>query len=82
MRGKLIEIIRDCAPGIEQGEILDDTSLLDDLEYDSLCIISLFEEIEKEFGVNSMLYEDIYIALQSVGSLYQFLEEKIKEKKT
>ena len=79
MEKKIYQIVRDCAPGTEIGEINLSTRLLDDLEYDSLSIMELFAEIEDAFGINCMEYEDAYNCLVDVESLLNFVENKLSK---
>lgn len=81
MKERLLELVLDCAPTNSTIHVSGNTNLIDDLDYDSLCIISLFTEINNEFGINVIAYKDIYLALQSFEELYQFVKYKIKEEK-
>ncbi len=76
MKETVIRLVAECSPYVELPDINEDTKILDDLEYDSLSIISLFEEIEETLGVNCMNYADMYRALQTVGDLIKFVTEK------
>lgn len=76
MKDLIIGFVREHTPLMEVPQISEDTRLIDDLEYDSLCIISLFEEIERRFGINCMIYDDMYEALFNVGNLIRFVEER------
>ena len=76
MKDRVIQIIEECSPYVELPELTLETKIIDDLGYDSLCIIELFEEIEEEFGVDCMNYADVYQALQTVGDLIEFIQEK------
>lgn len=76
MKDLITEFVREYTPLAEVPPISEDTRLIDDLEYDSLCIISLFEEIERKFGINCMIYDDMYEALLNVGNLIRFVEKR------
>lgn len=76
---EVVEMIIECSPKIEVEIVSDDTNLMDDLEYDSLSIIDLFEEINMKYNIDCYDNPNIYDALESVSSLSFFISKLICE---
>lgn len=74
---KLKEIIASCRDGIDANEIVLETDLVKDYEYDSISIIQLVVRIENVFNV-IVDDEDLLIErLSSFSYLKGMLERKI-----
>lgn len=75
----IILLIERYAPR-EEVEVSLESKILDDLEYDSLSIIELFEEIDNRYGVDCMEDEKIYTALSTVEAFISLLKERVEER--
>ena len=62
---------------IDEDKITLDTSLLDDLDADSLDLVELSMAIEEEFGLGEMAEEDIK-GIRTVGDMVDFVAEASK----
>jgi acyl carrier protein len=69
---RVIEILQDKL-GID--EISSDDNLIEDIEADSLDIIELVMEMEREFGIQ-ILDDEIDDNFTTVGHLIDFIQEK------
>lgn len=61
----------------ENNVVTSNSHILEDLEYDSLAIAELFEEIEEKYGIDCYLDVNMRKALGSVEELCDFLNEKV-----
>ena len=71
-------VIEVAAKVVEREEILDHTSFIQDLGFDSVSLIHLLVEVEKRFEMDIV---DGYTAIESladVQSLVKFIEQKKK----
>lgn len=59
---------------IDEDKITMETSLLDDLDADSLDLVELSMAIEEEFGLGEMGEEDIK-GIRTVGDMVEFVSE-------
>ncbi|MEM1373524.1 MAG: acyl carrier protein [Pseudomonadota bacterium] len=65
------------------ADISRDTTLVGDLEFDSIDVIQLIVEIEKAFGNRKLGFQDLimadgrYVDDLSVGQISDFLSEKL-----
>lgn len=62
---------------IDEDKITLDTSLLDDLDADSLDLVELSMAVEEEFGLGEMAEEDIK-GIRTVGDMVDFVAEASK----
>ena len=62
---------------IDEDKITLDTSLLDDLDADSLDLVELSMAVEEEFGLGEMAEEDIK-GIRTVGDMVDFVAEARK----
>ncbi len=76
---KIIKIIRECSPYVEDIELSPESRLLEDLGYDSLSILELFEQIIEEFGVDCYNDPDVYDSLQNISTFVSFVDKLIDE---
>lgn len=82
IRKKIVGIIiesLDC--DTEQIIISDDTSLINDLGFDSISIIKLLSKIELSFGLDFSNCDNIAEIFESVGNLQNFIEGQFNGKK-
>lgn len=76
----ILYLVNECAPLAEVQNITNQTNLMDELEYDSLSIMDLFEQINDEFGIDCYENPEIYDSLESVSDLIQFVTKLVSEK--
>lgn len=62
---------------IDEDKITMETSLLDDLDADSLDLVELSMAVEEEFGLGEMAEEDIK-GIRTVGDMVEFVAEASK----
>ena len=62
---------------IEEDKITMETSLLDDLDADSLDLVELSMAVEEEFGLGEMAEDDIK-GIRTVGDMVEFVAEASK----
>ena len=72
---EIIELVKQFSPK-EDAVVKEDSRLLEDLEYDSLAITELFDEIESRFGVDFMSDTKMTEAMGTVKELYEFICQK------
>lgn len=77
IKKEIIQLVIDCAPKAELDKIDDETQLLDDLEYESLSIIDLFEQINQKFDIDCYENPDIYDSLENLSALISFVTKSI-----
>lgn len=75
---KVIELIRNISP-VQNIIITQETNLFDELEFDSISIMKLLVEAEKEFGFEAEDSEESLVAYESVGSFTKFVENMIQK---
>lgn len=72
----LIKLVKEhCEKSLEENEIEFKTSLVDDLDYDSLAIVSLLVDIEEKFEISTD--NELIDAIDTVDSLFNYIKEKI-----
>lgn len=79
IKEEIVQLVIDCTPMVEVGKVCDKTRLIDDLEYDSLAIIDLFEQLNEKFGIDCYENPDIYDSLEDVLTLISFVDALIKK---
>lgn len=62
---------------IDEDKITMDTSLMDDLDADSLDLVELSMAVEEEFGLGEMAEDDIK-GIRTVGDMVDFVAEASK----
>ncbi|MDE5967256.1 MAG: acyl carrier protein [Lachnospiraceae bacterium] len=78
IKGKLLEVVEDVIPELEQKDIQMDASLTDDYNVNSVSMIRMLEELEDKFGVQ---YEDNELAIYKYATfddVVDSLEKKLK----
>lgn len=78
IKGKLLEVVEDVIPELEQTEIQMDASLTDDYNVNSVSMIRMLVELEDKFGVQ---YEDNELAIYKYATfddVVDSLEKKLK----
>ena len=61
--------------GVEREKLTDDASFIDDLGADSLDIVELVMEFEKEFNID--IPDEDAEKLRTVGDALEYLKEKV-----
>ena len=84
MRDEIIEIMKKCAElALERklDSFPHDASLTDDLNMESIHLVSFQVELEDAFQIEfDPLKDDFYEIFQTVSSVYQAVEKKLREK--
>lgn len=62
---------------IDEDKITMETSLMDDLDADSLDLVELSMAVEEEFGLGEMAEDDIK-GIRTVGDMVDFVAEATK----
>lgn len=75
---EIIDLVKKHTPN-KDVKISFETKLLEDLEYDSLAMIELFDEIEEKYHIDCMENEMMYQALSTVQKLFLLIQEKVGE---
>lgn len=78
IKGKLLEVVEDVIPELEQTDIQMDASLTDDYNVNSVSMIRMLVELEDKFGVQ---YEDNELAIYKYATfddVVDSLERKLK----
>ncbi len=63
---------------VEEDEITEDASFIDDLGADSLDTVEMIMEIEDEFGIE--IPDEDAEKLQTVGDAIEYVKRKVEEK--
>jgi acyl carrier protein len=63
---------------VEEDEITEDASFIDDLGADSLDTVEMIMEIEDEFGIE--IPDEDAEKLQTVGDAIEYVRRKVEEK--
>lgn len=77
---KIREILKDIVDKDElklKIEQMDNISFVNDLEFDSLCIIELVTYIEEEFGIEFKADSDCIEAFTDINSLREWVDNKV-----
>jgi len=77
IKESVIQIIREIAEK-ELGEIDENTSFFDELEFDSILCMELLVEVEARFGFDSEDSEESLQAFETVGDFIKFVEKNVK----
>lgn len=77
IKESVIQIIREIAEK-DLGEIDEDTSFFDELEFDSILCMELLVEAETRFGFDSEDSEESLQAFETVGDFIKFVEKNAK----
>ena len=70
----LINMILELAPKDGAKEVNDDTDIIADLNFDSLAMVELLNEIEKKFGVDFTELPDFLERFECVGDIWDGIE--------
>ena len=70
----LINMILELAPADVVKEVNDDTNIIADLNYDSLAMVELLNEIEGKFGVDFTELPDFFERFECVGDIWDGIE--------
>lgn len=63
---------------IEEGEVGEDTSFVDDLGADSLDVVELTMTLEEEFGMPEVPEEDLKV-IMTVGDLVKYVSQFVED---
>lgn len=77
IKESVIQIIREIAEK-ELGEIDENTSFFDELEFDSILCMELLVEAETRFGSDSEDSKESLQAFETVGDFIKFVEKNVK----
>ena len=70
----LLNMILGLAPDGAAKEINDDTNIVEDLQYDSLAMVELLNEIEEKFGVDFTELPDFLERFECVGDIWDGIQ--------
>jgi len=73
-KSSLINMILELAPRDGAKEVNDDTDIIADLNFDSLAMVELLNEIEKKFGVDFTELPDFLERFECVGDIWDGIE--------
>lgn len=69
-----MNMILELAPEDGAKEVNDDTNIIADLNYDSLAMVELLNEIEERFGVDFTELPDFLERFECVGDIWDGIE--------
>jgi acyl carrier protein len=78
MENKVMRIIAEISE-VNESEIRMESELVDDLEVDSMMSLEILSELEREFDIR--ISEKDLADFVTVGDIFNFVKEKIDEKK-
>ena len=78
MENKVMRIIAEISE-VNESEIRMESELVDDLEVDSMMSLEILTELEREFDIR--ISEKDLADFVTVGHIFNFVKEKIDEKK-
>lgn len=78
MENKVMRIIAEISE-VNESEIRMESELVDDLEVDSMMSLEILSELEREFDIR--ISEKDLTDFVTVGDIFNFVKEKIDEKK-
>ena len=78
MENKVMRIIAEISE-VNESEIRMESELVDDLEVDSMMSLEILTELEREFGIR--ISEKDLADFVTVGDIFNFVKEKVDEKK-
>jgi len=70
----LINTILELAPDDIPEEVNDDTNIIADLNYDSVAMVELLNEIEEKFGVDFTELSDFLERFECIGDIWEGIE--------
>ena len=70
---KLKNVLAKVTPDIDMDQVNENTTLIDDLGFDSLAIMMMSMEIEDAFGFKFTEF----VRFETVGDVCKYLEEKL-----
>lgn len=76
---RIIELILLNAPAESRCQLTDETRLMEDLDYESIAIMSLLVDVEEEFGFEADNMEESLKAFETVGSFVEFVRNNIQK---
>lgn len=62
------------------AEITPNTNIIEDLDFDSVDIMRLFEEIEEQLGIDYTDLDDFVSRFQECGELFDGINELLEKK--
>ena len=77
IRKTLIKIVVKCLDDDKDIIIGDDTKIIEDLGFDSVSIMNLMVEIEKEFEFEFLENDNIIEIFSSIKNLQEYIESRI-----
>ncbi|MFC2471356.1 acyl carrier protein [Lachnoanaerobaculum gingivalis] len=78
MENKVMRIIAEISE-VNESEIRMESELVDDLEVDSMMSLEILTELEREFDIR--ISEKDLADFVTVGDIFNFVKEKVDEKK-
>ena len=78
MENKVMRIIAEISE-VNESEIRMESELVDDLEVDSMMSLEILTELEREFDIR--ISEKDLADFVTVGDIFNFMKEKVDEKK-
>ena len=78
MENKVMRIIAEISE-VNESEIRMESELVDDLEVDSMMSLEILTELEREFDIRRS--EKDLADFVTVGDIFNFVKEKVDEKK-
>ncbi|MCS6977764.1 MAG: acyl carrier protein [Gemmatales bacterium] len=76
---RVIEIVSDKL-GVAKDQITRDTSLIKDLQTDSLDVVELVMELEEEFHIQ--IPDTAQQNIHTIGQIIDYIEQELKHKKS
>lgn len=76
VRSRTVELFRRF--GMDPARLMDATTLTEDLQFDSLDVVELVMDAEREFGVE--IEDGAWEKLKSIGDVTALVERKLAEK--
>lgn len=70
----LIDMVVNLSPGEFTGVIDENVNIIDELDYDSLAMVSLLDEIEETFGVDFTELPDFLEKFERIGDIWEGIE--------
>jgi len=77
LRGKIVDALCDIAPEIDPGDVADGTDLREDLDLDSMDLLTFFESLEERFHVR--IPEDQASSIRTFGQVVGQVTQRMKE---
>lgn len=80
IRERLVKLVLSEIGDGEGQELPDDARLIEDLGYDSLQLMSIIAEIEKEFGITFDDSDMLFDNFNRIGDLYNLVSSLVEKK--